>query len=66
MSNVRVKRNGDYLQIVEDGKVITSLSPEILCQVAKTKKLVGTKRLMAQLSFINGGLKKGGFGTKEV
>jgi len=63
--SIRTKRNGDYIQVVEEGAVITSLRPDLLCQVAKIKKRVGTKRLMAQLDYINGGLKKGGSGTNH-
>lgn len=50
--DIRIKRNGDYLQVVYDG-IITSLSPELLCQLAKTKRRVGTKKVMAQLTLIN-------------
>lgn len=60
----RIKRNGEYVQVFEDG-FIASFSCAEMVKLARVKRRIGTKRLLAQLEVIKIRGDSGGSGTEH-
>jgi len=63
-SNIRVKRNGESLQVFRGMDYIGSISLTDLCQLLGLAKQIGTGRILAQINAIGESEKNGAFGTK--
>ena len=50
--DARVKRNGDYLQVFDEGVFVASFSCAEMVRLAKLKKRIGTNSLLAQEGLI--------------